>query len=178
MPYRVTTDRLTQTGASELSEALSMSGPLLEITLWPHQSLTPQGFVTFIGVTAAMFSLPLLAVVGTFALWFLLPFIGLTTYALWKMIERNQKDRQILETLILTATDLTLTRQNPRGPDQDWQANAHWARPTLHAGKIGPVENYLTLKGGPREVELGAFLTPQERKDLHAVLCDALNKTR
>ena len=34
----------------------------------------------------------------------------------------------------------------------------------------GPVEAYLTLSDGQREIELGAFLTPDERRDL----CDDL----
>ena len=48
------------------------------------------------------------------------------------------------------------------GKRQDWQANPYWVRVTLHVTG-GPVPNYLTLKGDGREVELGAFLSEDER---------------
>ena len=35
------------------------------------------------------------------------------------------------------------------------------------AGEGERVENYVTLKGGGREVEIGAFLSPEERLVLH-----------
>jgi uncharacterized membrane protein len=38
----------------------------------------------------------------------------------------------------------------------------------------GPVEHYLTLKGAGREVEIGAFLSEDERKALHGELADAI----
>jgi len=42
----------------------------------------------------------------------------------------------------------------------------------------GPVPNYLTLQGGPREVELGAFLSEDERVALKAEVQVALTRLR
>jgi uncharacterized membrane protein len=42
----------------------------------------------------------------------------------------------------------------------------------------GPVEHYLTLKGGGREVEIGAFLSPEERLALRAELTEAFARLR
>ena len=42
----------------------------------------------------------------------------------------------------------------------------------------GPVPNYLTLQGGPREVELGAFLSQDERVALRAEVQAALARLR
>ena len=44
--------------------------------------------------------------------------------------------------------------------------------------KGGPVDNYLTLKGGGREIELGAFLSPEERADLHDQILTLLARCR
>jgi uncharacterized membrane protein len=44
--------------------------------------------------------------------------------------------------------------------------------------KEGPVEHYLTLQGGPREVEIGAFLTVEERLALQRELLDRLRAVR
>jgi uncharacterized membrane protein len=40
------------------------------------------------------------------------------------------------------------------------------------------VPNYLTLKGEGREVELGAFLSEEERVALHAALRDRIPQLR
>ena len=40
--------------------------------------------------------------------------------------------------------------------------------------KGGPVENYITLRGGDREVEIGAFLDVSERLALYGDLKRAL----
>ena len=36
---------------------------------WPHRSLTQRGFVWFLGTTAALIALPLLAILGSPVLW-------------------------------------------------------------------------------------------------------------
>jgi uncharacterized membrane protein len=48
---------------------------------------------------------------------------------------------------------------------------------TLHAS-AGPVPQYLTMKGEGREVELGAFLTAEERRRLAAEITNVLRPLR
>ena len=73
-------------------------------------------------------------------------------------------------------TDLThLTRTNPRGDTQDWESNTYWVKVSLHE-QGGPVPYYVTLKGGGREVEIGAFLSEDERKALFSDLSDAVRR--
>ena len=47
----------------------------------------------------------------------------------------------------------------------------------LH-NKKGLVENYLTLSGNGREIELGAFLTPEERISIKEKIDEALSLIR
>lgn len=148
-----------------------------QLHLWPHRSLTRGGFAGFIGATAVLIALPALSVIGSPVLWGLLPFFVLTVGGVWWAIRRNQRDREIIEDLTLTPATLSLTRHGPRGRRQDWQANPHWVQVTLHATG-GPVPNYLTLRGGGREVELGAFLSEEERVTLGAELRDRLHSLR
>jgi uncharacterized membrane protein len=68
---------------------------------------------------------------------------------------------------------VTLSRHGPRGKRQDWEANPYWLRVTLHETG-GPVPHYLTLKGEGREVELGAFLSEDERIALNRELFQRL----
>lgn len=143
------------------------------LQLWPYRSLPRRGFVWFIGATAGLIALPLLVLIGSPVLWGLLPFLAFAVAGIWWALERSYRDAEIIEDLTITADSVTLTRHGPRGKRQDWQANPHWVRVILHP-KSGPVPDYLTLQGGPREVELGAFLTPDERRALHAEVKAAL----
>lgn len=149
MPYQYLTNSPTET----------------HLHLWPHRSLPKTGFVWFIGGTVALIAVPMLSVLGSPALWGVLPFAIIAVAGVWLALQRSYRDGQILEDLTLTPARVTLTRHGPRGQHQAWAANPHWVRVALHP-KGGPVPNYLTLQGGPREVELGAFLSEEERLSL------------
>lgn len=143
-------------------EWLPPDGTEQRLHLWPHRSLTQRGFVWFVGATAALIALPLLGSLGSPVLWMLLPFLLAAIWAIWFALRKNGRDRDIVEDLRLAPDRVTLVRHGPKGKRQDWTANPYWLRLTLHETG-GPVPNYLTLKGEGREVELGAFLSEEER---------------
>lgn len=135
------------------------------LTLWPHQSMTPEGFSWFIGATAVMLTMPLFAVLGSGVAWVLLGFFVAAVAAVWRAIRANQRARSLHEELHLTDTRVDLTHVPAKGAPLAWEANPHWV--TVNLRNDGPVEKYLTLRGGGREVELGRFLTPEEREGLY-----------
>ncbi|PYE80916.1 DUF2244 domain-containing protein [Pseudoroseicyclus aestuarii] len=152
-------------------------GRIDELHLWPYRSLPKRGFVTFIGTTLALVCLPLLAVLGSPVLWGILPFIGLAIWGVWGGIARSYSDGSILERLVLAPGVLRLTRDGPRGRSQSWEGQPYWTSLEVHP-KGGPVAHYLTLKGAGREVEIGAFLTEEERRALEPALREALERLR
>jgi len=152
-------------------------GPAARLRLWPHRSLGARGFAVFIAVTAALAALPLLAVLGTVAMWALLPFMLGTLALIWAALRRSQRDGALVEVLTLARDGVHLRREEPDGTRRDWQANPYWVRAILH-DEGGPVANYVTLRGGGREVEIGAFLSPGERARLHGELRDRLAALR
>lgn len=133
-----------------------------ELVLWPYRSLTRRGFVWFIGGTAALISVPLFAALGTVTLWGLLPFLAAALAGLWWALTRSFRDGTLTETLTLGGDRITLVRRAPDGTELRWEANPHWVAVRLYP-TAGRVPQYLTLKGEGREVELGAFLTEDER---------------
>ncbi len=147
------------------------------LRLWPHRSLPATGFVWFIGLTAALLAVPLVGLLGSPVLWGLLPFVLAALWAIWAALRRSSRDGEILEDLVLGFDLVTLVRDGPRGLRQDWQANPHWVEVVLHP-QGGPVPQYLTLRGGGREVELGAFLSEDERLALAEDVRMALVKLR
>lgn len=158
-------------------EWLPPTGDQHRLHLWPYRSLPRRGMVWFLGGTAVLIAVPLLGLIGSPVLWGLLPFLLATIAAIWWALERSFRDAEIVEDLTLTPDLVTLTRHGPRGKRQEWQANPHWVRLSLHATG-GPVPQYLTMKGEGREVELGAFLTETERRALMSEVQYHLSRLR
>ena len=166
-------------GASSHAAGLHSQGapPLAELHLWPYRSLPRRGFVWVVGGAAALLLLPLIEVLGTPVLWGLLPFVLIALGGLWYGLSRSYRDGELIEALRLWPDRIELVRHNPRAPRQDWSANPYWVSVAMHDSG-GPVEHYLTLKGGGREVEIGAFLSPEERVALRGDLLDTLAALR
>jgi uncharacterized membrane protein len=130
-----------------------------------------------LGVAAAGFAMPLVFLAGTPVFWGLLPFEAAALGCLWAGFLRNDSDGRLTETLTLWPDEMRVERVEPSGRRLRWRAVPHWVRITLHA-EGAKVPNYLTLRGGGREIELGAFLAPGERAALHRELEHALAAAR
>lgn len=91
----------------------------------------------------------------------------------WHFLRHSQVDGTLKEVLSLWHDHIDLTRSNPRAPIQNWQANPDWVEVRLRTDG-GPVENYITRRGNDRVVEIGAFLSPEERVELFRDLQTAL----
>ncbi|GAA3854860.1 DUF2244 domain-containing protein [Celeribacter arenosi] len=175
MPYRWTPD---PTLARE-SHATPAGKPLCRLDLWPHRSLPSKGFSAAIWVMFVGGMIPLIPFIGTVAFWVLLAFIMVVLAALWTALRRSDRDL-LREALVITPQQIDLTHWSAKGAQFTWEANPYWVRLTLH--RDAKIENYLTLKGSgdhnKREVELGAFLSPEERKKLHGELARILAQMR
>ena len=136
--------------------------PLYRVTLWPHRSLGRGARRFVLGVAAVGLAVPLLPALGTPVFWGLLPFELGALGLLWLGLRRSDADGRLVEELSLWRDELRVERREPTGRVLRWTAVPDWVRLTLHE-EGAKVENYLTLRGGGREIELGAFLSPDER---------------
>lgn len=143
----------------------------------PHRSLSRRGFAWFILITFGMITIPLYPLLGTFVLWGLLPFLLLAVAGLWWALEHSYFTGRLVEKLTITPETTHLLRLEPDGTSREWESQSYWVKVALHKTG-GPVENYLTLKGNGREVELGAFLSEEERKALYGEVLDALSMAK
>ena len=86
----------------------------------------------------------------------------------WWEFKGNSKNR---------SKEISVIRIEANGNKISWKANSHWARVKLYPeGQI--VENYLTLVGGNREIELGSFLSPEERTLVRVKIENILRKIK
>lgn len=155
-------------GAGEQSPALSYSDPFTRadapvwaVTLWPHRSLSPEGFRNLMWFSAAAMALPILALIGTPAAPALAPYAGLALFSLWIFFRVNYRRARLTEELRLWPDAIAVERREPKGDVRRWSANPYWVDVKLEDTR--ETRRYLTLRGGGRKIELGAFLTPEER---------------
>lgn len=132
------------------------------LLLWPHSSLPKEGFAIVIMMTFVLIITPLFMVLGTVVFWGLLPFLIGTVFFLWWGLQRSYRDQKIRETLTITDDNVHLLREQLKRDTKEWTCNSYWTRVSLHETG-GPVPNYVTLAGNGREVEIGAFLSEEER---------------
>ena len=167
MPYEWTNQPLAAGG--------ERSSPAALLRLWPHRSLPRVGFVGFIAGTAAFAGLPIVGMLGSPVLWVLLPFVLAAQTGIWCALRLSYRSGEVVEELRLWPDRLELVRSEPRRPVQRWESNPHWIQTGLHKTG-GPVPNYLTLTAAGRTVEVGAFLSEDERLMLKPELEDALRR--
>ncbi|MEM8786880.1 MAG: DUF2244 domain-containing protein [Pseudomonadota bacterium] len=139
--------------------------PGFALTLWPHRSLTSGGAQWVVGLAAGGMALPLASLSGSRVGWGLLPFLVGALYLLYTALRRSYRDGRLREDLRIWPDLITVTRVDPRGRVRRWHANPYWV--TAHLHEDAAIESYLTLKGNGREIELGAFLSPEERVALY-----------
>ncbi len=147
----------------------------IRLELWPHRSLPLDGFAKVILIAFVLILIPVLPFLGTYVLWGLLPFLMLAIAGLWWGLQRSYQDAKLLEILVISPDETHLTRTAPNGTVQNWHGTTYWIRANLHPNQ-GPVPFYITLSGQGREVELGAFLSEDERKVLYGELADQLKR--
>ncbi|MEP5729266.1 MAG: DUF2244 domain-containing protein [Sulfitobacter sp.] len=133
-----------------------------QLRLWPHQSLPARGFAAFVLTTFVLILIPTFAVLGTALLWGLLPFAMLAVGGIYVALRANHKSRQIEEILTLDAEMAHLIHSKPGGEVKEWCCNRYWAVVSKYESD-GPIPQYVTLRGQGREVEIGAFLSEDER---------------
>lgn len=145
------------------------------LTLWPHHALPRRGAAAMVLFAFTAGTIPLYGLIGTTLFWGLLPFSLIAVASIGLGLRRSYQDGQILETLSLRSETLEMCHQPARGAALEWSCNVYWVRAELHATG-GPVPNYVTLSGNGRTVEIGRFLSEEERKALHGELLAFLQR--
>ena len=137
--------------------------------MWPHQSLPAKGMAAFILATFTMILIPVVTLLGSPVLWGLLPFALAAVWGMYFALQRNHHALKIEEVLTLDEEHAQLVRTEPSGAVREWDCNRYWTQINKYE-KEGPIPQYVTLKGKGREVEIGAFLSEDERVALYGEL--------
>ena len=138
---------------------------LLNLNLWPNRSLSRKDFSITIFYTAVGMTIPIVPFLGNITFFAILPFSITTLLLLVFLVNMNYKSAELREKIIIQSNLITVKRFEPNGTVKTWKANPYWTKINLYK-QSEKVENYLTLSGQGREIEIGSFLAPSERLEL------------
>ena len=161
-------DRITRSGRHAKSD-----DPILGLKIEAHNSLSAKGFVRFISATAFLMLIPILAFLGSKVLWLVLISLGLALAMVWLALMKSWKAGSVVEIVEIWSDNVRLTRIEPNGKFKTFETNPYWVRVQCHKDN-GPVPNYVTLSNKDREVEVGSFLSEEERVTLYDELSRVL----
>ncbi len=143
----------------------------LDVALYPHRSLPPQGFLILMAAfgLASFITGLIFASMGA---WPVLGFFGLDVALFYWAFRLSYRSGRLCEVVRVTRHQLTVQRIQPDGRNKTWSFEPAWARVDLERQEEHDCR--LVLASGERRLAIGAFLPPEERVEFAATLRAAL----
>jgi len=159
-----------------MTDETATGGPYaFDAILRPHRSLGPRGFFILMSAVVAV---SFVAGVVFFAIgaWPVPGFLGLDVLLIYGAFRINYRAARRYETVRLNQAGLTVEAVDPKGRSTSWTFDPHWVRVTIDELETG--SNRLVLSSHGRHLNVGSFLTPDERTDFADALRAALLQVR
>ena len=156
-------------------ETVPPERPIFEALLYPHRSLGRHGYAILIAGTAVVMALYGLVflVIGAWPIFF---FLGAEWLLFWFLFSKNHRGDDRAERIRLYADHLLFERYDRKGGHTKERLQPYWLNVILERAEAP--DNTLYLRSHGRSIEVGAFLAPQERRDLAAELGAVLSRHR
>lgn len=148
---------------------------LFDAILHPHRSLGRGGFRLLMGAVI-LINLMVAGICLAAGAWPVVPFCGLDVLVLWLAFRVNYRDARLYERVRLTERDLTVQRVAWKTPERHWTFQPYWLR--VRVDDRPSRRHQVTLSSHGQSVEVGAFLSPEERAEFARALNDALRAWR
>lgn len=143
----------------------------LNLRLYPHRSLTVRQFKRMMVIVAIIsaFSALRFLMIGAWPVAF---FFVLDAALLYGAFRLNYASGKEYEEVQLDEDALVIRRVSSGGREEEVSFQPYWVR--LELETFGEDENKLWLRSHGRKLALGGFLTPEERREIKAVIEDGL----
>jgi uncharacterized membrane protein len=145
--------------------------------LMPNRSLSSEGTVIVFIILAIGLVIPIIPFLGTEIGITLTLFSGLTFYLFLFFLGRSFRSGQLYEEIKISSKKILVIHKDKNKKKLTWEGNPYWTK-VIMEDNSDKVENYLTLTERGRHIELGAFLSPDERLDLKNYIQNALAKAK
>jgi uncharacterized membrane protein len=156
-------------------EKASPSAPArFDIVLYPNRSMGRTGFAVLMGAIVLVSA----AVGAGFMMvgaWPVAGFFGLDVVLLFVAFRWYDRESRRAEFVRLDRGGVSVRRLEPDGSSQSWQFEPYWLRVSIEAAGR---HDRLMLRSHGRDLEIGAFLTSAERRELARALEAALREHR
>ena len=139
--------------------------------LRPYRSLSSRGFLIVMGLIGGI---SFIAGIVFFLIgaWPVVGFLGLDVLLVYYAFKRNYESGNIYETIEIVNDDLKVTQYASSGHHTSSLFNPYWVR--LNVYKPKERTTILTLSSHEIRLEIGHFLTNEEKEDFAKALQDAL----
>lgn len=164
----------TQTKTDDI-EAEESDPVRFDAVLHPNASLSPRGFfllMAFIGLISFCAGIAFVMV----GAWPVFGFFGIDIVLVYLAFKLNYRDARRYETIRLTDSALTVERFTPSGRRERWRFQPYWLKVEIDDDPVPG--STVTLRSHGRMVEIGSFLSPEERLDFAHALRIELAKLR
>ena len=143
--------------------AQSSDGVLFQTELRPNRSSTP-GAIRKLALVLCVALVPTGLVFVYVGAWPVFGFLGLEIVALVALLNYHHKRSYVIERIAITIDDLRVERINPWGRRSEWSFKRHWLQVNLD--EDSERDCALELRSHGRVLAIGAFLTPDERREV------------
>ena len=147
----------------------------LKMRLVPNRSLDSYGTKVVFAVIACGFLLPIIPFIGSPIGTTLTIFSGLTFYLFLTLLQKNFQQGNTFEEVLISKNKIIVVHKEKNKAQKTWECNPYWTRVNVDFNNP-KLKNYLTLTGNGRHIELGTFLSPDERIELRNKIQNALAK--
>jgi len=151
------------------------SAARFDIVLYPNRSLGRTGFAVLMGAIVLV-SAAIGAGFMMVGAWPVTGFLGLDVVLIFMAFRWHDREARRTEFVRLDQGGLTVRRLEPDGSAQSWHFEPYWLQVSIEAA--GRHDHRLILRSHGRQLEIGAFLTQDERQELARALEAALREHR
>jgi uncharacterized membrane protein len=150
--------------------------PIFTAVLTPHRSLGQLGFVLLMaGVGLISFFAGIIFLM--MGAWPVFGFFGLDVLLLYWAFKLNYRSAAAFEEITVTPVELRVRKVSHRGRVREWSLNPLWVRLEKITLEEFGIQTLLLVSRG-KQLQVGAFLGPNEKADFASELSRALAQAR
>lgn len=156
---------------------MKTEAPLFAAQLTPHRAMSPRAVRWVIAFVAVLASIPGI-LFYTLGAWPIVGFLGLDVAALWWAMSTNLKGGEAFEEITLWPDELHIRQVSAKGVEHIEAFNPFWVKFISRQDQANEYVTSLQIAHRGVTLEIGAFLTPDDKKSFSQIFGNALARVK